>query len=343
MKMNLVSGTYAVTAGEDGFQSDLNITVSDGSYAIAAGDDGIHADGELTIDNGTITVSESVEGLEGHMITINDGQIDITSSDDGINANGGSQNGFGMGGGMQKPENGDASAEPPQKPDDSDAAGASGNMPQMPDRSAGSMGDMPQKPENTDTDGSTEDMPQEENKNSDSEESDSLVDTTTTPELTINGGSIHVNAGGDGIDSNGNITINGGTVYVDGPSSGGDSALDYGTENGGILTINGGNVIAIGMSDMLETVDASSTQNSIMYVFSQTVTKGTEVTVSDSNGNTIFAYTPVKDADSVILSSADLTEGETYTFTYGEQSESITVDSVNTTNDTRSSMEPGKR
>ena len=141
--------------------------------------------------------------------------------------------------------------------------------------------------------------------------------------------------GGDGIDSNGNITINGGTVYVDGPSSGGDSALDYGTENGGILTINGGNVIAIGMSDMLEAVDASSTQNSIMYVFSQTV--------SDSNGNTIFAYTPVKDADSVILSSADLTEGETYTFTYGEQSESITVDSVNATNYTRSSMEPGKR
>lgn len=74
-----------------------------------------------------------------------------------------------------------------------------------------------------------------------------------------------------------------------------------------------------------------------------TLVSGTEVTVSDSNGNTIFAYTPVKDADSVILSSADLTEGETYTFTYGEQSESITVDSVNTTNDTRSSMEPGKR
>lgn len=358
-EMSLVSGTYDVTSGEDGFHSDLNITVSDGSYAIAAGDDGIHADGELTIDNGTITISESVEGLEGHMITINDGQIDITSSDDGINANGGSQNGFGMGGGMQQPENGDGSAEPPQKPDDSDAAGSSENMPQMPEGSDGSMGDMPQKPENSDIDGSTEDMPQmpegtemgeapsgmpqEENKNSDSEESDSLVDTTTTPELTINGGSIHVNAQGDGIDSNGNITINGGTVYVDGPSGGGDSALDYGTENGGILTINGGNVIAIGMSDMLEAVDASSTQTSIMYVFSQTVTKGTEVTVSDSNGNAVFTYTPVKDADSVILSSADLTEGETYTFTYGEQTESITADSVNTTNDTRSAMGPGKR
>ena len=344
-EMSLISGTYDVTSGEDGFHSDLNITVSDGSYAIAAGDDGIHADGELTVDNGSITISESVEGLEGHMITINDGQIDITSSDDGINANGGSQNGFGMGGGMQQPQNADGSAEPPQKPDDSDTAGSSENMPQMPDNSDGSMGDMPQMPEGTEMGEAPSDMPQEqeENKDSDSEESDSQVDTTTTPELTINGGSIHVNAQGDGIDSNGNITINGGTVYVDGPSGGGDSALDYGTENGGILTINGGNVIAIGMSDMLEAVDASSTQTSIMYVFSQTVTKGTEVTVSDSNGNTVFTYTPVKDADSVILSSADLTEGETYTFTYGEQSESITVDSVNTTNYTRSAMGPGKR
>lgn len=344
-EMSLISGTYDVTSGEDGFHSDLNITVSDGSYAIAAGDDGIHADGELTVDNGSITISESVEGLEGHMITINDGQIDITSSDDGINANGGSQNGFGMGGGMQQPQNADGSAEPPQKPDDSDTAGSSENMPQMPDNSDGSMGDMPQMPEGTEMGEAPSDMPQEqeENKDSDSEESDSQVDTTTTPELTINGGSIHVNAQGDGIDSNGNITINGGTVYVDGPSGGGDSALDYGTENGGILTINGGNVIAIGMPDMLEAVDASSTQTSIMYVFSQTVTKGTEVTVSDSNGNTVFTYTPVKDADSVILSSADLTEGETYTFTYGEQSESITVDSVNTTNYTRSAMGPGKR
>lgn len=340
-EINLISGTYDVTSGEDGFHSDLNITVSDGSYAIAAGDDGIHADGELTVDAGTITISESVEGLEGHMVTINDGDIDITSSDDGINANGGSQNGFGMQG---------------QSP-----AGSSDNMPQQPDGSDGSMGERPQKPDDADTDGSTEDVPQmpdgtemgefqsgmpqkqEENQDSDSEESDSLVDTTTTPELTINGGNIHVNAQGDGIDSNGNITINGGTVYIDGPSGGGDSALDYGTENGGILTINGGNVIAIGMSDMLEAVDASSSQNSIMYVFSQTVTKGTEVVVSDSSGNTIFTYTPVKDADSVILSSADLTEGETYTFTYGEQSESITADSVNTTNYTRSTMGPGMR
>ena len=39
--------------------------------------------------------------------------------------------------------------------------------------------------------------------------------------LVINGGIVHVNASGDGIDSNGTITINGGEIYVDGPTSGG--------------------------------------------------------------------------------------------------------------------------
>lgn len=34
--------------------------------------------------------------------------------------------------------------------------------------------------------------------------------------LTINGGTVTINAGGDGIDSNGYFYMNGGTVYVEG-------------------------------------------------------------------------------------------------------------------------------
>lgn len=37
--------------------------------------------------------------------------------------------------------------------------------------------------------------------------------------LTINGGTVTINADGDGIDSNGYFYINGGTVYVEGPES----------------------------------------------------------------------------------------------------------------------------
>ena len=54
--------------------------------------------------------------------------------------------------------------------------------------------------------------------------------------LTINGGNIFVNAGGDGLDSNGNIVMNGGNVTVLGTTSDGDTALDF----DGAFTINRG-------------------------------------------------------------------------------------------------------
>ncbi len=162
---------------------------------------------------------------------------------------------------------------------------------------------------------------------------------TDTPELTINGGDIYVSAEGDGLDSNGNLTINGGSVYVDGPSNGGNAALDVGTESGGVLAINGGDVTAIGMSQMMETVDASSTQVSVAFVFSNTVEAGTEVTVSDSSGDVIATYTTTKSSNCVILSSEEMEEGETYTFTYGETTETITADSVNATNYSGQSMD----
>lgn len=49
--------------------------------------------------------------------------------------------------------------------------------------------------------------------------------------MVINGGYVHVLAGGDGLDSNGDLTINGGEVYVDGPSDNGNSAIDYGEKS----------------------------------------------------------------------------------------------------------------
>ncbi len=378
-EMTLLSGTYNIVSVEDAFQSDLNITISDGTYQIEAGDDGIHADGELTIDNGTITIAKSNEGLEGHIVTINDGTIDITSSDDGINANDGSSTGFGMGGGMNKqdfsgeapegmagdgtaptaPEgmagDGTAPTAPEGMAGDGTAPTAPEGMPEdgtMPTAPEGMPedGTMPTPPDGTDTESmeapsmenaQNPDSTQEPSQDEENTEEESEVDTTTIPELTINGGTIHVNAEGDGLDSNGNMTINGGEVYVDGPSNGGNSALDYGSENSGILTINGGTVVAIGMSDMLEAVDSTSTQESVMFVFSSTVNQGTEVKVADSNGNEIISFTPAKNADSVILSTPDMEQGVTYTFSYGGTSEEITATEINATNYTGKGMGGG--
>ena len=49
-------------------------------------------------------------------------------------------------------------------------------------------------------------------------------------------------AGGDGIDSNGDLNVSGGEIYVSGPTSDGDSTLDY----DGAATVTGGTIVAAG-------------------------------------------------------------------------------------------------
>ena len=134
--------------------------------------------------------------------------------------------------------------------------------------------------------------------------------------MEINGGYIHILAGGDGIDSNGDLTINGGEIYIDGPSDNGNSAIDYGDWSD--ACVNGGLLVAIGSSGMAEEMSDESTQSLVFAKLDSQIEAG-EVTLSDSDGNVIVSYTSLKSYDCVIISAADLVEGETYTLmTSGE-------------------------
>lgn len=64
--------------------------------------------------------------------------------------------------------------------------------------------------------------------------------------IRISGGSLEINAVGDGVDSNGTLYVDGGTLLVGGFTGSGDSALDY--EN--TAEITGGTVIAAGSAGM---------------------------------------------------------------------------------------------
>lgn len=69
-------------------------------------------------------------------------------------------------------------------------------------------------------------------------------------------------AGGDGIDSNGDLNVSGGEIYVSGPTSDGDSALYY----DGAATITGGTIVASGYSGMAQNFGSDSTQGSTCTV-----------------------------------------------------------------------------
>ena len=147
-------------------------------------------------------------------------------------------------------------------------------------------------------------------------------------ELNINGGTVTIDADGDGLDSNGNFTMAGGTVYVCGPTNGGNGALDY----NGTATVTGGTLIACGAVGMEEGFGDSSTQYSVLHDLGSTVSANEKLTITDSDGKEILSFTPTKTWQSVVFTSADLKEGETYTITAGSQSEAVTIDGIVTSN-----------
>lgn len=247
---------------------------------------GIKADGRLYINGGTFTINSADDSVHSNSaVTINDGTYTLTTGDDGVHSgeaveiNGGtitiSESYEGLEGLTVTINDGDIDIT--SSDDGINAAGGTEEM------GFGRMGN------------------------------DSTEDTSTDEMwMEINGGYIHVLAGGDGIDSNGDITVNGGEVYIDGPSDNGNSAIDYGDRSA--CYVNGGTVVAIGSSGMAEDISDDSDQQ-VMLVKLDSQKEAGEVTLTDSDGNEIITYTALKVYDCVIISTKDLEAGQTYTLT----------------------------
>ncbi len=132
--------------------------------------------------------------------------------------------------------------------------------------------------------------------------------------ILIAGGTLHINASGDGIDANGTLEITGGYTVVVGPTQGDTATLDYDIS----AVISGGTFIGTGASSMAQSISGSG-----QGVFAVTVgqqTAGTQITLTDTNGAEVLSYAPELPYQVVILSSPDIISGETYTITVGELS-----------------------
>ena len=144
--------------------------------------------------------------------------------------------------------------------------------------------------------------------------------------LSISGGKISVNAEGDGLDSNGSIYISDGEIYVSGPTQNGNGSLDY----NGTADISGGTVVAAGSSGMAQGFSDTSSQYSLLYGFTSVCAAGTEIVLTDAQGNEIVSYTPDKEYQSVVISTPKLEKDATYTITSGSQTADITLASIAT-------------
>ncbi len=154
--------------------------------------------------------------------------------------------------------------------------------------------------------------------------------TENFPKFYMTGGTVSVNAGGDGVDSNGDLIVEGGCLVVDGPADDRNGALDSGSENGGRCLVNGGTVLAVGSSGMAETFGEESAQYSFCYHFDTAFQPGDEMIITDSQGNEIYRHTAQKSGSSVVFSSPELEESETYHISAGELNVEIQLEGKST-------------
>jgi hypothetical protein len=307
--LKVVSGTFNITSNEDGIIGKDLLGIKDGKFTIKSGSDGMKSTydtdtskGNIVITGGEFDITASNDGIHcNEDILISGGNLTISSGDDGVHADDNLQ----VDGGtidIKKCCEGLEGVQITLNDGDISIVASDDGINAADGSSSSGMG-----------------MGGFGGGQASSSDSSVL--------LTINGGNIFVNAGGDGLDSNGNIVMNGGNVTVLGPTSDGDTALDF----DGTFTINGGVLMAFGSSGMLET--PTTAQNGCCIVTTLgTVSANSAFSLTDSSGNVIMSYIPTKNYASAIVYSSDIKSGSTYTVTAGSTTQSITVNSNVTTN-----------
>lgn len=140
--------------------------------------------------------------------------------------------------------------------------------------------------------------------------------------ITVNGGILTVNADGDGIDSNGAIIQNGGEMYICGPTNSANAAIDFATD----IEINGGILLAVDNSQMQEQIDSAPKQG-LIRTFLDQQDADTAIVLKTEDGEELLRFTPSKTYSTIMVSLPELTEGNTYLLTTGNEVTNITMDS----------------
>lgn len=321
----VAGGTFTIDTEDDAFHAGGSILVDGGTFAIKTGDDGFHADVDTVMNGGELQITECYEGLEGYRVVINGGSVTITASDDGINAAAPNNDSETM-----DAVNDERTSEPPRMPEGRELPkdGEDLRMPgdgEMPDRGEhpgmwgdGEMPDGGERPE----------MPPDGEEGRASGFGGKMggggMENDPNSYIKITGGTITVDAQGDGLDSNGSLFVSGGTMYVSGPVSGGDGALDYNGE----ACVSGGTLIAAGSSGMAQGFGEISSQCSILQYLDSNQEIGSTIVLTDEDGRELLNWTSAKEYQSVVLTCPELKEGVTYTLVAGSESSELTLESV---------------
>jgi hypothetical protein len=332
--ISIENGVFNVTSGSDAFSAQTDLLIATGEFNLTTGGGstaslaesasakGLKALANLNIDSGSFTINAADDALHtnGNLV-INTGTFNLASGDDGMHAdatltiNGGEINVTDSYEGIESAVITINSGNIHVVASDDGINVASGVD------GSGMMGRGGPGGGQQDT-----------------------FNASSSTFLYIHGGSISVDARGDGVDVNGAIEMTDGVLIVNGPTEQMNGALDYDAG----FKMTGGFIVAAGSSGMAMTPGAYSEQNSLLVFLTSTQPAGTLFHIQNSAGKDILTFAPTKSYQSVAFSSPKLVNGETYTiylggsstgtatdglyqggtYTPGTQSESFTISSV---------------
>jgi len=334
-------GTYRLSSQDDGIHADATLTVNDGDINIAESYEGLEAL-DLVINGGNIRLIASDDGLNaaggndasgfGGRGNDNFGgfQGNVPQSSDDKNS---WFNGFGGQDGVfdDPAASPDTSFPVPGANEELTPDTGTNNRGNRPGKIKGDFSDFPDGSENLPPDV----IPDRNMQNRPNGNFGGGFDnkfgggfgggtfggmSSSNGSITITGGTLYLQASGDGIDANGSLTITGGDITICGPNRGDTASLDYDTT----ATISDATFIATGATGMAQTL--SSSEQGIITINVGNQNAGTTLTLTDSKGKVLLSQTPELPYSLVILSSPDLVSGESYTLTYGTTTKTITAD-----------------
>ena len=289
--VNVVSGTVVINSANNGLASDGSVNISGGSLAITAGNEAVKSEpeeddtesaGTVTISGGSISINSTDDAVwAANALTVSGGSFEINAGDDAFHCEYTTTIG---------------------------AEGAEGPVINVAACNEGIEGAIVNLLSGSASLTCTDDGLNAAN-----------ADLGTYAfAINVKGGTWIVNAGGDALDSNGDVTISGGTVELYGSANDGNSALDY----DGTCTLSGGSLLAVGMSGMAQMPTGCQS-----LVFNNaSVQAGTTIEMKDASGNTVYTAAGRKRANSIIFASAGLTQGAAYTlYLNGTQTASATA------------------